>query len=310
MDADRVLAAHAARHHGVFRGQHARMAGLTKRQIETRVEDGRWVAIYYDVYRVSGAPATWRGDVLAACWAGGFRAVASHRCAAQIYWLPGRRELVEITCPRWRRARRDLVVVHETKALADIDVTIVDGIPVTTPARTLFDLCSVKEYGFGMIELAFENGLRRGLFTTGEIAVLERRLSRPGRTGGPTLRRLLAMRTPGQRPTESDPETLLRQALRRRGLPEPVVQHEVWDGDLFVARTDAAYPEAKIAIEYDSEEHHSGREARRRDRSRRHRLLSLGWITVDVGPDDLRHGGVQAGDAIAAALRQRLGRAS
>jgi very-short-patch-repair endonuclease len=200
--------------------------------------------------------------------------------------------------------------VHETKALADIDVTIVDGIPVTTPARTLFDLCSVKEYGFGMIELAFENGLRRGLFTTGEIAVLERRLSRPGRTGGPTLRRLLAMRTPGQRPTESDPETLLRQALRRRGLPEPVVQHEVWDGDLFVARTDAAYPEAKIAIEYDSEEHHSGREARRRDRSRRLRLLSLGWITVDVGPDDLRHGGVQAGDAIAAALRQRLGRAS
>jgi very-short-patch-repair endonuclease len=201
-------------------------------------------------------------------------------------------------------------VVHETKALASIDITVVDGIPATTPARTLFDLCSIKEYGFGMIELAFENGLRRGLFTTGEIAALERRLSRPGRAGGPTLRRLLAMRGPNQRATDSDPETLLRQALRRRGLPEPVVQFEVWNGDLFVARPDAAYPEAKVAIEYDSEEYHSGREARRRDRSRRHRLLTLGWITVDVGADDLRRGAVQACDAIAAALQHRSGRAS
>ena len=61
MDADEALATHAALHHGVFRGLHARMAGLTKRQIETRIADQRWLRLYRDVYRVNGAPATWEG---------------------------------------------------------------------------------------------------------------------------------------------------------------------------------------------------------------------------------------------------------
>jgi very-short-patch-repair endonuclease len=311
MDADERLAEHAASHHGVFRGQHARFAGLTEDQIEYRIETRRWMTLLGDVYRLNGAPITWRGDVLAACWAGGFRAVASHRSAAELHRLPGGlRSLVEITCPRWRRARHDGLLVHETKALDVVDLMVVDGIPVTTPARTLFDLCSVKKYGFGMIELAFENGLRRGLFSMSEIASLERRLSRPGRAGGPTLRRLLEARAPNQRPTESEPETLMLQALRRRGLPEPVAQHEIWVGGEFIARPDLAYPQAKIAIEYDSDEFHTGRVATRRDRARRHRLLSLGWVTVDVGPDDLRRGAVQVCDAIANALQRRPDRAS
>lgn len=311
MDADERLAEHAAAHHGVFRGRHALMAGLTEHQIEHRIETRRWVQVLGDVYRLHGAPVTWKGDLLAACWTGGFRAVASHRSAAELHGLPGRRrDLIEITCPRWRRAHHCEIVVHETKALDLVDIMSVEGIPVTTPARTLFDLCSVKNYGFGMIELAFENGLRRGLFSEREIAALERRLSRPGRAGGPMLRRLIATRDPDRRPTESDPETRLLQAMRRRGLPPPAVQHEVWDGDEFIARVDLAYPEVKIAIEYDSDEFHSGRNATRRDRSRRHRLLAAGWTTVDVGPADLRRGAVQVCDAIARALRENPKRAS
>jgi very-short-patch-repair endonuclease len=201
------------------------------------------------------------------------------------------------------------VVVHETKALSAIDITLVDGIPVTTPARTLFDLW-VEDYGFGLIELAFENGLRRGLFSVSEIAALERRHSRSGREGGPTLRRLLATRDPGQRPTESEMETRLLQALRKSGLPAPVAQYEVRSGNALVARVDFAYPEAKIVVEYDSDEFHSGRNATRRDRSRRHRLLEHGWITVEVGPGELRRGAGQALSAIARALRDRTRAAS
>src|SRR5262245_7443004 len=141
MDADRVLAAHTAEHHGVFRGSHARMAGLSKRQIASRIADHRWETLHYDVYRISGAPRLWEGQLLAATWAGGFRAVASHRSAAELYELPGRsRAYLEITCPRWRRARHDGLFVHETKALDPVDVTVLSGIPVTTAARTLFDL--------------------------------------------------------------------------------------------------------------------------------------------------------------------------
>ncbi len=306
-DADRSLARHAAEHHGLFRGEHARLAGLTKRQIEARIASQRWVLVHYDVYRVNGAPQTWHGDVLAACWAGGFRAVASHRSAAELHGLPGgRRDLVEITCPRWRRARHDELVVHETKALNPIDLVVVSGIAATTPARTLFDLGGVCRTG--LVELALENALRRGLASEAELIAVVRRLSRSGRPGGPVLRQLLLDRAPGQRPTESEMETLLFRAIKARGLPKPVPQYEVWQGAKLVGRVDAAYPDERIAIEYDSDEFHTGRTATKHDRARRHELIAASWLPIDVGPTDLRNGGALSCAAIRQALRDRAPR--
>jgi very-short-patch-repair endonuclease len=304
MDPDDALAAHAQQHHGVFRGAHARMAGLGDRQIEHRVAAGRWIELYRDVYRINGAPASWRGDLLAACWAGGFRAVASRRSAAALHVLPGgRRDLIEITCPRWRRTRHAGLEVHESKALDPIDIQVVDGIPVTSVARTLFDLGA--EYRVGFVEIALENALRRGLVTLDELDRTVRRLSRPGRPGSVTLRRLVQGRLGSHRPTDSEMETKLLQAIRAAGLPEPVVQYEIWSGSRFVGRVDFAYPDAKIAIEYDSDEHHTGRTATRRDRARRHELIAAGWLPIDIGPDDLRRGAISACAAIAHALASR-----
>jgi hypothetical protein len=303
-DADRELAAHAAEHHGVFRGAHARMSGLSRKQIVDRIADGRWQAIHYDVYRVSGAPKTWHGDLLAACWAGGFRAVASHQSAAALDALPGgRRDIVEITCPRWRRSQHAGLITHETKMLDPIDVRVVAGIAATTPARTLFDLGGI--WRSWRVELALENALRRGLVSEAELVATVRRLSRSGRPGGPILRALLAARAPDRRPTESEKETLLLQALRTAGLPEPVPQYEVWNGSLRLGRVDAAYPDARVALEYDSDEFHTGRIATRNDRARRHELIAASWLPIDIGPGELRRGAAQACSAIAQALRDR-----
>ncbi len=101
-------------------------------------------------------------------------------------------------------------------------------------------------------------------------------------------------------------ETRLLRAIGLRGLPEPVPQHEVWDGDRFVARVDFAYPGARVAVEYDSEQFHSGRIAADRDRSRRHLLLAAGWLTIEVGALDLRRGATGACSAIRRALVERL----
>jgi hypothetical protein len=309
MSPDEQLARHAEAHHGIFRSMHARMAGLTPRQTQTRLADGRWQEIYRDVFRISGVPVTWRGHLLAACWAGGFRAVASWRSAAALYLLPGgSRNVVEITCPRWRRARHDGLVVHESNALSTADITMVDGIPTTTPARTLFDLGAY--YGIGMVELALDRSLSKGLVTLDELDALVRRLSRRGRPGGPKLRQLLEARDPARRPTESVMETMLLQTIRAAGLPEPIPQLEVWAGGAFIGRVDLAYPEARVAIEYDSDEHHSGRSATRRDRARRHDLIAAGWLPIDVGPGELRRGAAGVCAAIAEALGDRSGVAS
>src|SRR4051794_9302753 len=97
--------------------------------------------------------------------------MASIRSAAELHMLPGRRtDPLEITCPRWRRSHGSSLIVHESTALDSADITVVDGIPVTTVARTLFDLGGV--YRKGYVELAVENALRRGLTTEAELAVL------------------------------------------------------------------------------------------------------------------------------------------
>jgi hypothetical protein len=304
MDPDAILAAHAEAHHSVFKVVHAQMAGLSRRQIEQRVDKRRWVQLHQGVFRLSGVPISWEGTLLAACWAGGARAVASRRCAAALHGLPGgRRDLIEITCPRWRRARHDGLTVYETKALDRIDVVLVAGIPVTSPARTLFDLGAVCRRG--LVELALENALRRNLVQPAELVATVNRLSRSGRPGGPILRELLAARTPDRRPTESEMETLLLQSLRAHGLAEPIPQYNVWNGPLHVGRVDAAYPAAKIAIEYDSDEFHSGRAATAHDRARRHELIAASWLPIDVGPLDLRRGGKSACAAISQALVDR-----
>jgi hypothetical protein len=110
---------------------------------------------------------------------------------------------------------------------------------------------------------------------------------------------------PEATPTESEMETLLLQALRTHGLPAPIPQHEVWQGSLCLGRVDAAYPDEKIAIEYDSDEFHTGRAATKHDRARRHELIAASWLPIDVGPTDLRNGGTLTRAAIAQALRDR-----
>src|ERR687898_3063044 len=121
MSRDETLARFAAEHHAVFTTAHAALCGFTEAQIVYRKESRRWLHQHLGAYYMAGAPPSWKGDLLAACWAGGFRAVASHRSAAALWNLAGgRRSMQEITCPRWRRARHAGLVVHETKAFDSV----------------------------------------------------------------------------------------------------------------------------------------------------------------------------------------------
>lgn len=102
-------------------------------------------------------------------------------------------------------------------------------------------------------------------------------------------------------------ETLLLQALREHGLPEPAVQHEVHDqmGGL-IARADAAYPAARIAIEYDSKQEHSDEFQLARDARRRNALQAAGYAVLSARHTDLRLGG----DELCTQIRDIMRRAA
>ena len=118
------------------------------------------------------------------------------------------------------------------------------------------------------------------------------RLARRGRAGTLKFREALERHTADDALTESEASTLLLRLLADHGLPAPVPQYEIRDRDgRLVARADFAYPDLKIAIEYDSYRHHLGKEALVRDSGRRNAVVALGWLPITATANDLRSGG-------------------
>jgi predicted transcriptional regulator of viral defense system len=285
---DEQIARIAADHHGLFARHHLLELRVTPEERRHRLATGRWESVHDSAYRIAGTPARWHASVLAACWAGGTRAVASHRSAAELYGLPGgRRDRVEITCPRWRRARHQGIVVHESLALREDVVTVVDGIPCTTVERTLFDIAGMNRPR--TLDLAIDAALRQGLTSVAALRDHVQGLAKRGRRGSARFRSAIDLRTPADVVPESAPERLLATALVHQGLPRPELQYVVRDVDgAFVARVDIAYPKEKILIEYESFQEHTGKLALVRDSARRNALVALGFTALSATAADLR----------------------
>ena len=244
-----------------------------------RITTGRWNRLYDEVFLIAGAPLTWKARLAAACFAAGAEAFASHRSAAGIHGLPGGRMTdVEITCRRWRRAKEDGLLVHETKAFDVADTVVVDGIPTASPELTLVQLGAV--WPRTVVEEAYDAARRKGLVTEPSVRDVLRRIGRRGRNGIGVLRSVLDDRAGVAAVPESVMETRVLRCLRRLGLPAPVPQFVVCDHDVFVARVDFAYPDARIAIEYESYEHHDGKLALAADSARRRALKRIQWDVV------------------------------
>ncbi|GAA3939523.1 hypothetical protein [Microbacterium soli] len=107
---------------------------------------------------------------------------------------------------------------------------------------------------------------------------------------------------------ESPKETETRLLLRRAGLPEPVLQYEVCEGDRVVARLDLSYPELRIAIEYEGDGHRTDAVQWRRDIQRQRDLEDLGWIVVRLTQQDLRSGSASLVSRIRHAIASRTSR--
>ena len=176
-------------------------------------------------------------------------------------------------------------------------MTVRDAIPCTTVERTIFDLAGVA--GSGTVDLAIDSALRRELTTVAELVALGDRVAKRGRKGSARFRNAVTQRDPEAALPESEPERLLAEALVKRGLPRPVHQFVVRN-ELggFIARVDLAYPDEKIVIEYESDVHHTGTVALRRDSARRNAITGSGYTVITATADDLADGAARVADAV------------
>ena len=174
------------------------------------------------------------------------------------------------------------VVVHRCRRIDPVDISERDGLRLTSPPRTLFDIADLLGVDATASVLEQWIDLGRGTFETHVDTWI--RLGRPRRPGTRTMSAVLRSRPAWRSALQSDLEVRVLDALTRQGLPRPEVQ---WATRLPGGRNiviDFAWPDAKVALEVDHPFWHATFDEWRRDRSRDRELHDSGLVGARGSP--------------------------
>lgn len=258
-EADALIARVAATQHGVISLGQLRIAGLSSSAIDRRVTAQRLHRIHRRVYAVGHRRLSDRGRWMAAVLACGEGAVLSHLNAAELWGIHrrvrrlsdvgGRAEVadVHVTVPSTAGIRRRRgIVLHRSSTLMPCHCTLGDGIPVTTPTRTLADIHPL------LSPARFAAALREAEFLL--LPINEHFDSDRART---------------------DLEQAMLALCRRHRLPRPEVNVRV---DRY--EVDFLWRRERLIVEGDGWDSHRSRSAFEEDRARDARLAVLGYEVV------------------------------
>jgi hypothetical protein len=264
---------------GVFRGSTALAQGLLT---PNQLRGPAWRRLFKDVYIHVDRPVSHalRARAVAAMAVPG--SVVTGRSAAVLWGvdLAGADDDVELTVPpRWHPRRLPGVRVRRAVLPAE-HVQRRHGVPVTTPAATVLRVAASIPGDEAVVAV--------DRMVTGGVVDLAsaRALAAAARGPGSARARRVCRLADGL--AESPQESRLRLLIGGSSLPPPVAQFSVVHEGRFVARVDFAWPEARVAVEYDGLWHaETGQFAR--DRRRLNRLHEAGWRVFFVTAADLHH---------------------
>ena len=282
-DLDAVMAELATRQHGVVSRDQLLRAGVSSHLIDYRVTTGRLHVPHRGIYRVGpiAMPLSREMAAVLACGGSGgdAAAVISHRSAGAVHGQrPQAPPTVELIVPAWSGRRRVGLCVHRMPLAAD-EVTRIDGIPVTTPARTLLDLAAVLPRRD--LERSLAVTQRRELATDDQIrGLLERHA---GRTGTRRLGDLLESDTPAPF-TRSEPEERLVELIRKAKLPTPETNVVVEGFEV-----DCLWRRQRLVVEVDGFAFHSSPRAFERDHDRDGVLVGAGMRVLRLSWRQIMH---------------------
>jgi predicted transcriptional regulator of viral defense system len=278
---DAAIGALARQQHGVFTCAQSSSLGMTDKQRLVRLHQGVYEHVHPDVLRVAGAPETWKQRVAIAVFAAGPGAAASHETAGALHRMDRcGTASIHVTVPKQRRLR----VLQDVRTfrkhdLHPVDVAIVDGIPTTTPARTLVDLAAI--FGYEKLQEVVDSAIRDGMTSKSRLWWRWGALRRRGRNGVAKMGRLLE-RIDGEPVPRSVLERRFMRLIADLDIPPVVTQHVIKRPDgSHVATVDFAIPPLKIIFEVVGHGTHSTRTQRRNDSVRRNDLAALGQTVYE-----------------------------
>lgn len=218
-DVEEVIMRLASVQHGVVGRAQLLRAGVSPDVLDRRLKARRLRPVHRGVYMVGPLRAAHALEMAAvlACGASG---VVSHRSAAALWQLLPRAGSgpVEVSTVRGDHDRRSGIRVHRARTLRADEVTKLEGIPITTPSRTLYDLVTVLPRR--QLDRALAHAMGQGLTNRGELfSLLRRHLRHPGTS---RLRALLASEVP-MAPTRSEAEDRFLALIRKGQLSTPAV---------------------------------------------------------------------------------------
>jgi len=273
-----------------FSGRVALAAGIVTRHRLAR----DFVHLHRDVYIRRGIPATPLLRAKAAwLWSQG-RGVLAGVSAAAVHgtgWLDP-------------DAAAELVRAEHVRSVPGISVRraprletcVVDGMVVTTPAQTAFDIGRRMPLDRAIETIdALCNATGLKVLEIEELATRSK-----GAHGIGAVPQVLALVDGG---AASPPETRTRLLLVRAGLPSPETQLEIFGDTGFVARADMGWRQWRVLVEYDGAHHWTDPTQRTRDIDRYAVLSELGWTVIRVGADLLRRRPEVVVDRVRRALR-------
>lgn len=247
-------------------------AGVPQDTLAGWVRSGRLRVVHRGVYALTGTPASVRQQARAAVLATRHpAAAASFETAALVHRVGvlATAGTPHVTLPTAvHRPSRTTLQVHRCD-LGPADIIDLDGLRATALPRTLRDLLTAGDRLAAV--WACEAALRSGSVDAPDLDdVLSRCTGRRYSVQMRQWRALVDARS------ESPLETAIRLLLLDAGAPALVPQHAVRtvDGHL-IARLDLAWPAARLVIEADGREPHSGLVPVFRDRWRTNALV--GW---------------------------------
>jgi very-short-patch-repair endonuclease len=205
----------------------------------------------------------------------GPEAALSGREAGALWRLrPSDRSRIDVTAPvRLRRSRID---VHVRRLPAD-ERTVRHGIPVTTAARTLFDLAVALQGEQLVAAISQAETLR----LTGPLSLPQLMERYRGHRGTRALREALEELGLGGGVTDSELEDRFRRFLTERALPRPEHNAPLRIGRRWI-EVDCLWRAQRVALELDGRAVHGTRAAFESDRLRDRELVVAGWTPVRV----------------------------
>ena len=273
---DRKIAVVAAKQHSLITLKGVKEAGGDHNDAYRRVKAGRWEDCGYRTYRLAGVPWTWEARLLAKVLCAGEGACVSHLCAARLHGLGFQNASMEISIKRGQHHRPDGLIVHTSTDLDLAEIVTINGIPVTDATRTLLDCAALLKHP-KTLRRTVEKARRQKLTSWSDIAACLAKHARRGRRGIRRLREAMATGAQDDAITESDAEYIALCLLREHGLPEPTLQHQMWDANGEpAARMDFAYLDGLTNFEIDGPDHLRP-DVKVKDEARDYWLGRQGW---------------------------------